>query len=134
MQASDSSLAKELHVNYLDLTRQVEFQVVHGETGIGFVAIDDIIFEVTDDCTFTPAEAWPTQPSTTLSTPIPTEPPDCKFCISILMVLSQIVDFKSANQSKITIQGFVIKCHLGTVQKDILAPMKVLMKCKLFFL
>ena len=46
----------------------------------GFVAMDHFEFIGSESCQFTPQEADPNyQPSTTPSTPIPTEPPNCKF-------------------------------------------------------
>jgi hypothetical protein len=57
------------------LLNQIEFQVIHGDTVDGFVALDDIIFSEETECPFAPAQAWPQEPTTT---PIPTEPPDGK--------------------------------------------------------
>ena len=52
------------------------FQVIHGATGyVSYVALDDITFSA-KECTFAPAAAWPAEPTTTVSTPVPTEPPD----------------------------------------------------------
>ena len=45
----------------------------------GFVAMDHFEFIGSESCQFTPQEADPSyQPSTTPTTPIPTEPPNCK--------------------------------------------------------
>lgn len=49
--------------------------MVHGDTGDGFVALDDIILKHNAECPFTPEAARPAPPTTTMSTPIPTEPP-----------------------------------------------------------
>jgi hypothetical protein len=56
----------------------VEFQAIHGDTGDGFVAVDGIIFEAATECPFAPAQAWPQSTTTTMTTPVPTEPPDRK--------------------------------------------------------
>lgn len=50
----------------------------------GFIAVDDLNFIGTEsDCEFRPAEAEPGyQPSTTSSTPVPTEGPDCNVFLS----------------------------------------------------
>ena len=57
---------------------QIEFQAVHGNTSQGFVALDVVIFEEAGECPFAQAEAWPPSTTSTMSTPIPTEPPDGK--------------------------------------------------------
>ncbi len=66
---------------------QVEFQVIHGDTGDGFVALDDIILKHKEECPFTPEAARPAPPTTTMSTPVPTEPPGRKKLIIIVKIL-----------------------------------------------
>ena len=67
------------------------FEVIHGDTGeASYVALDDITFSA-KECTFAPAAAWPAEPTTTVSTPVPTEPPDGEltFCQFLYNSLSQ---------------------------------------------
>ena len=54
-----------------------------GNSGKGFVAIDDVEFRYIEACAFTPNNAKPVPttvlPTTSIATTIePTEPPDCK--------------------------------------------------------
>ena len=57
--------------------------MVRGNSGKGFVAIDDVEFRFIEACVFTPENAKPLPttvlPTTSVATTIePTEPPDCK--------------------------------------------------------
>jgi len=56
---------------------QIEFEAIHGESELGYVAIDAIILERNDVCQFTPTHAWPESSTTTSTTPV-TEKPSSK--------------------------------------------------------
>ena len=81
---------------------QFQFSVERGSSGKGYVALDDVVFKMFEECPFTPEDAKPgsstlppatttttkgpttAPPTTTVGPPTtttvePTEPPDCKF-------------------------------------------------------
>ena len=58
--------------------------MIRGNSGNGFLAIDDVEFRYIEACEFTPENAKPlpttTLPTTSVATTLePTEPPNCKF-------------------------------------------------------
>ena len=61
---------------------QFQFVVGRKSSGLGFVAVDDIVFERLELCEFTPPEAKPVPTTVPPTTVEPTEPPDCMYLTS----------------------------------------------------
>ena len=58
---------------------QFQFVVGRKSSGLGFVAVDDIVFKELELCEFTPPEAKPIPTTVPPTTVEPTEPPDCMY-------------------------------------------------------
>ena len=78
---------------YKCLGLQFNFVVTRASSGKGYVAIDVVEFKfVEEECAFFPPDAKPVPtttapPPTTIPTTTiePTEPPDCKLCLAIIL-------------------------------------------------